>query len=130
MGRGVDMMNEFTSRTGKYYDLVIRMRPDLYFNEALPSFSSDTFYTIRQPNHVNLGTGDTFQASNQWFITLFGAISTVLPSLYKTSGILCPHILSEGMIKTLNIPWKEFDIKRTLMHTPVGEYVSKQFYGY
>jgi hypothetical protein len=130
IGRGVDMMNEYTARTGKHYDFVIRMRPDLMFKQHLPDFDTNKFYTILHRNHVGQGTGDMFQASNQWLMSVFGNISVVLPTLYKGTGILCPHIVSEHMFRTMNFPWEEFPIERMLMHTPAGEYKPKQVYGY
>ena len=130
INRGVDMMNEYTSRTGKHYDLVIRMRPDLVFKKHLPNFNNNKFYTILHRNHVGQGTGDMFQVSNQWLMTMFGNISVILPQLYKETGILCPHIVSEHMFRALQMPWEEFEIERMLMHTPMGEYKPKQLYGY
>jgi hypothetical protein len=130
VGRGVDLMNAHTARTGKHYDYVIRMRPDMVFQEHLPNFSLDEFYTIHHRNHMGQGTGDMFQAGNQWFMTLFGNISTVLPQIYNDTQILCPHIVSENFYKKLQFPWKEFSIRKKLMHTPAGEYVPKQAYGF
>jgi len=130
IGRGVDMMNEHTARTGKHYDLVIRMRPDLVFKEHLPNFDNSKLYTILHRNHVGQGTGDMFQASNQWLMSMFGNISVILPQLYKQTGILCPHIVSEHMFRQSGFPWEEFPIERMLMHTPAGEYKPKQLYGY
>lgn len=129
-GRGIELMNEHTARTGKHYDFVFRMRPDLVFEQHLPNFDSNKFYTIQHRNHVGQGTGDMFQASNQWLMTLYGNISLLLPNLYKETGILCPHIVLEHFLKKLQFPWEEFPIQRKLMHTPKGEYVPKQVYGY
>jgi len=129
-GRGIELMNEYTARTGKQYDLVIRMRPDLVFMKHLPDFDINKFYTILHRNHVGLGTGDMFQVSNQWLMSLFGNISLILPQLYKKTDILCPHIILEQFFKELNLPWEEFPMEKKLMHTPHGEYVPKQVYGY
>lgn len=128
IGRGVDMMNEYTSRTGKHYDIVIRMRPDLVFKQWLPELNASKFYTLLHRNHVGMGTGDSFQASNQWLMTMFGNISILLPNLYKNTGILCPHIISENMFKTFGMQWEEISISTVLMHTPAGPYRHKNTY--
>lgn len=128
--KGVELMNDYTMRTGKHYDLVIRMRPDLVFKQHLPDFDPNKFYTIQHRNHVGLGTGDMFQASNPWYMTIFSNIGTILPLIYKQTGILCPHIVSEQFFKSMNLPWEEFPIERLLMHTPAGEYKPKEMYGF
>jgi hypothetical protein len=37
--------------------------------------------------------------------------------------LLCPHVITEQHIKNLGFNWKEFNINKTLMHTPKGAYV-------
>lgn len=128
LSQGVSLMEEYTMRTGNQYDLVIRMRPDMIFNEDLPNFDPNFFYTIAHKNHLGQGTGDTFQASNPFIISLFSKILMIMPQIYSETKILCPHIVSEHFIKKFGLNWKEFDIKRTLMHTPLGPYVPKQNY--
>jgi hypothetical protein len=36
---------------------------------------------------------------------------------------LCPHVISEQWIKDLGLNWEEFNIHKTLQHTPRGEYI-------
>ena len=127
-GRGINMMNQYTAKTGKHYDFVIRMRPDLVFKQHLPEFTNGKFYTIQHKNHLGQGTGDMFQASNQWLMSMFGNLSIILPVLYNNTKVLCPHIISENMFRSLNMPWEEFPIERMLMHTPAGEYKPKESY--
>jgi len=130
MHKGMELVNDYTARTGKHYDMVIRMRPDLVFKNHLPNFDPNKFYTILHRNHVGQGTGDMFQVSNPWLMTIYTNILTVLPHIYKETGILCPHIVSEHFFKKMNFPWEEFPIERMLMHTPAGEYKPKQVYGF
>ena len=128
MGRGVALMEDFMFKTGKVYDLVIRVRPDLVFNEDLPKFNPNKFYTLGYRNHKGQGTSDMIQVGNFFTIGLFSKILHHLPQLYKETGLLCPHVISEHYIKRLAFPWQEFMINKTIMHTPAGEYKPKQVY--
>lgn len=128
LGQGVHLMEEHMMKTGKQYDLVIRMRPDLVFNVELPNFDPNKFYTIHHRNHVGLGTGDTFQASNPWLMSIFAKLPLILPQIYKRTDILCPHIVSKQFLEDMGYPWEEFVTNTTLMHTPAGPYVPKEAY--
>ena len=114
--------------TGKSYDLVIRMRPDLMFNEPLPDFNPQKFYTLGFRNHVGKGTSDMIQVGNLFTVSIFSKMLLHLPHLYRETGILCPHIISEHFIRRLGLPWEEFMIDKTIMHTPLGEYKHKSLY--
>jgi hypothetical protein len=128
LGRGVAIMEDYMFQTGKTYDLVIRMRPDLVFNEPLPNFDPNKFYTLGYRNHMGQGTSDMIQVGNFFTIGLFSKILHHLPQLYKETGLLCPHVISEQYIKRLGLPWEEFMINKTIMHTPLGEYKPKEAY--
>jgi hypothetical protein len=128
LGRGVSMMEDYMFQTGKTYDLVIRMRPDLVFNEPLPNFDPNKFYTLGYRNHMGQGTSDMIQVGNFFTISLFGKILHHLPQLYRETGLLCPHVISEQYIRRLGLPWEEFMINKTIMHTPLGEYKPKETY--
>lgn len=128
LGRGVGLMEEYLFQTGKTYDLVIRMRPDLMFNEPLPDFDPNKFYTLGYRNHMGEGTSDMIQVGNFFTISLFGKILHHLPYLYQETGLLCPHVISEQYIRRLGLPWEEFMINKTIMHTPLGEYKPKETY--
>lgn len=128
LGRGVSLMEDYMFKTGKTYDLVIRMRPDLVFNEELPDFDPMKFYTLGYRNHKGQGTSDMIQVGNFFTVGLFSKILHHLPNLYKETGLLCPHVISEHFIKRLGFPWQEFMINKTIMHTPLGEYKPKQAY--
>lgn len=127
-GRGVLLLEDFMFKTGKTYDLVIRMRPDLVFNESLPDFNPQKFYTLGFRNHVGKGTSDMMQVGNVFTISIFSKLLHHLPMLYRETGILCPHIISEQYIRRLGLPWEEFMIDKTIMHTPLGEYKDKSLY--
>lgn len=128
IGQGGLLMEDHMFKTGKQYDLVIRMRPDLVFNEPLPDFDPNVFYTLGYRNHMGQGTSDMIQVGNHFTISLFTKLLNHLPQIYKQAGLLCPHVISENYIKSLALPWKEFMINKTIMHTPLGEYKPKQMY--
>ena len=128
VGRGMMMIEEYMFKTGKTYDLIIRMRPDLLFNDPLPEFDPNTFYTMSYRNHMGQGTSDMIQVGNFFTMSIFSKLLHHLPTLYKETGLLCPHVISEHYIKRLGIPWKEFMVNKTIMHTPNGEYKHKSTY--
>ena len=128
VGRGMLSVEEHMMLTGKTYDVIIRMRPDLFLNESLPEFDPNQFYTLGYKNHMGQGTSDMIQVGNFFTMSLFCKTLYHLPQLYKETGLLCPHVISEHFIKRLGIPWKEFMINKTLMHTPLGEYKHKSLY--
>lgn len=128
LGRGILMLEDYMFLTGKTYDLVIRMRPDLIFNEPLPQFDPNKFYTLGYRNHMGQGTSDMIQVGNFFTISLFSKLLHHLPQVYRETGLLCPHVISEHFIKRLGFPWEEFMINKTIMHTPLGEYKRKELY--
>jgi len=128
LGRGILMLEDYMFLTGKTYDLVIRMRPDLVFNEPLPEFDPNKFYTLGYRNHMGQGTSDMIQVGNFFTISLFSKLLHHLPQIYRETGLLCPHVVSEHFIKRLGFPWEEFMIDKTIMHTPLGEYKRKEMY--
>lgn len=128
VGRGVLAVEKHMMLTGKTYDLIIRMRPDLYFNESLPDFDPNKFYTLGYKNHMGQGTSDMLQVGNFFTMSIFGKVLYHLPHLYKETGLLCPHVISEHFIRRLGLPWQEFMVNKTIMHTPLGEYKHKSLY--
>jgi len=128
LGRGILMLEDYMFLTGKTYDLVIRMRPDLVFNEPLPEFDPNKFYTLGYRNHMGQGTSDMIQVGNFFTISLFSKLLHHLPQIYRETGLLCPHVVSEHFIRRLGFPWEEFMIDKTIMHTPLGEYKRKEMY--
>jgi hypothetical protein len=123
MHAGVQLMENYISKTGEFYDLVIRMRPDMILNADLPEFDPNKFYTASHRNHLGQGTGDMFQAGNQFNMILFSKASCYLTHIYMKTKLLCPHVLSTQWIHDLGLPWHEFNLNKTLQHTPKGEYV-------
>lgn len=128
VGRGMTMVEDYMMLSGKTYDLIIRLRPDLVFNEPLPEFDGNKFYTLGYRNHMGQGTSDMIQVGNFFTMSLFCKVLYHLPFLYKETGLLCPHVISEHFIKRLGLPWQEFMINKTIMHTPLGEYKHKSLY--
>lgn len=128
VGRGMLSVEEHMMLTGKTYDVIIRMRPDLVYNEPLPDFDSNMFYTLGYRNHMGQGTSDMIQVGNFFTMSIFCKVLYHLPQLYKETGLLCPHVISEHFIKRLGLPWQEFMINKTIMHTPLGEYKHKSMY--
>jgi hypothetical protein len=128
LGRGILMLEDYMFLTGKTYDLVIRIRPDLVFNEPLPEFDPNKFYTLGYRNHMGQGTSDMIQVGNFFTISLFSKLLHHLPQIYRETGLLCPHVVSEHFIRRLGFPWEEFMINKTIMHTPLGEYKPKEMY--
>jgi hypothetical protein len=128
VGRGMLSVEEHMMLTGTTYDVIIRMRPDLVFNEPLPEFDPNKFYTLGYKNHMGQGTSDMIQVGNFFTMSLFCKVIYHLPQLYKETGLLCPHVISEHFIRRLGIPWEQFMINKTIMHTPLGEYKHKSLY--
>jgi hypothetical protein len=128
VGRGMLAVEQHMMLTGKTYDVIIRMRPDLVFNEPLPEFDPNKFYTLGYRNHMGQGTSDMVQVGNFFTMSLFCKVLYHLPNLYRETGLLCPHVISEHFIKRLGLPWQEFMINKTIMHTPLGEYKHKSMY--
>jgi hypothetical protein len=128
VGRGMLTVEEHMMLTGKTYDVIIRMRPDLMFNQPLPDFDPNKFYTLGYKNHMGQGTSDMIQVGNFFTMSLFCKVLYHMPQLYKETGLLCPHVISEHFIRRLGIPWQEFMIDKTIMHTPLGEYKHKSLY--
>jgi hypothetical protein len=122
MQAGIALMENYVSQTGVFYDLVIRMRPDIIFHEELPVFNSEKFYTLAHRNHLAQGTGDMIQVGNMFNMMLFSKASCFLTHLYIKTNLLCPHVLSTQWISDMRLPWTEFNIQKTLQHTPRGEY--------
>lgn len=122
LNRGIDMMEDYVSQTGEFYDLVIRMRPDLVLHEDLPDFDNNNFYTIAHRNHLGQGTGDMMQVGNMFNMIMFSKASCFLTHIYMKTNLLCPHVISTQWIQDLGLPWKEFSIQKTIQHTPNGEY--------
>jgi len=115
-------MENYVSQTGVFYDLVIRMRPDMIFHEELPDFNPEEFYTLAHRNHLAQGTGDMIQVGNMFNMMLFSKASCFLTHLYMKTDLLCPHVLSMQWITDMKLPWTEFNIQKTMQHTPKGEY--------
>jgi hypothetical protein len=128
MGQGALMLEDFMLKSGKTYDLVMRLRPDMVYNQDLPDFDPSKFYTLAHRNHMGGGTGDMMQIGNPFFVTNFCKILNYLPFIYKDTDLLCPHVISTTWIEKLALPWQEFMIDKKIMHTPKGEYVPKQAY--
>ena len=121
--QGVALMEKHVAQLQNNYDLVIRMRPDMIFHENLPEFEPNTFYTIAHRNHLGQGTGDLMQVGNLAQMMFFSKIICFIAPIYAQTKLLCPHVITEQHIKNLGLNWKEFNINKTLMHTPKGAYV-------
>jgi hypothetical protein len=126
MNRGLMMMENHMIETGERYDLVMRLRPDLIYNEDLPNFDPNIFYTNVHPNHLGRGTGDMMHVGNIVTMSMFSKIIHFLPMLYEEVGYVCPHEMSELFIRKLGLPWQQININKTLMHTPKGAYVHRK----
>lgn len=123
MHKGVQLMEEYSSRTDTIYDFVFRMRPDMIFESGFPSFDARFLYTLPHRNHMGQGTGDMFQAGSMINIIMFSKIACFLPAVYQRTNLLCPHVMSIKWIQDLNIPWQEVTIPKRLQHTPKGQYI-------
>ena len=123
VGRGMTMIEDYMMFSGVTYDLIIRLRPDLVFNEPLPDFDMNKFYTLGYRNHMGQGTSDMIQVGNQLQMILFSKAACYLTHIYSKTNLLCPHVLSSQWIQDMGLPWQEFHINKTLQHTPKGEYV-------
>jgi hypothetical protein len=122
LNRGISLLEDYASQIGVYYDLVIRMRPDMIFNEDLPDFDPKDFYTLAHRNHLGQGTGDMIQVGNMFNMIMFSKISCFLNQLYLQTDLLCPHVITTKYIENIGLPWKEFSINKTIQHSPAGEY--------
>jgi hypothetical protein len=108
--------------TGKTYDMVIRMRPDMVMKEPMPDLDPNNFYTLAHRNHVGHGTGDMFQIGNPAMVTAFSKIGMHMEAIYSATQLLCPHVFSVAYIQALKLPWQEFHVNKIIQHTPNGQY--------
>lgn len=113
---------ELVEKSGKEYDLVIRMRPDLVFNHTLPNLDPNIFYTTHHPNYYGKGTGDTFQASSYKNIKAFCSTFSNLDKIYSISNTLCPHVLTKTSIELLGGSHVEVSSNFKLIHSPYGHF--------
>jgi len=120
--KGVQLLEDHMSLTNTHYDLVIRMRPDLVFHNDLPNWDPSKFYSIAMKNHLGQGTGADMQIGNVHAMINFSKLSCYIPMVYNQTQLLCSHLLTEKWIRLLGLPWQEFYVHKTIMHTPRGEY--------
>ena len=114
MSKGVHSLEKYILETGTEYDLVIRMRPDMFIHQEIPNFDTNMFYTIHHANHLGQGTGDMLQAGNLMNVTNFCRAIYHLPKIYAQVGVLCPHIVSIKMIELLHLPWQPIGMNKDL----------------
>jgi hypothetical protein len=118
IARGMETLQTFGE-----YDLVIRMRPDLILNSALPDLDPKTFYTIRHGNRYGQGTGDGFQAGSPYNVGRFANYGFLnLREMYRRIGVSCPHLFTQQTISDYNLPWTELSVEFVTMHSPNGSY--------
>ena len=122
--RGGIMLEEYKGVTGIKYDLVIRMRPDLYFHQPMPEFDPEFVYTINHGNHLGQGTGDMIQIGSWQNIVNFTKLFSFIDEVYLSSGILCPHIITSEWLRLTGIPNKVINLSKEIVHSPFGAYVS------
>jgi hypothetical protein len=122
MQQGIQMVERHVAMTGKKYDLIIRVRPDMIIHQPLPDFDFNNFYTVWHRNHVGGGTGDQMQVGSLENVSNYVDLGINLEKVYVETGLLCPHVMSVHWIKKLNLPWQEIQIFKSLQHTPNGEY--------
>jgi hypothetical protein len=126
MHQGFSLVEKHMAQLQGNYDLVIRMRPDMVLHDDLPDFQPGTFYTMAHRNHLGKGTGDMIQVGSVGQMMFFSKIICYISELYAQTDLLCPHVITEQHIKNLRLNWKEFNINKTLMHTPKGAYVEME----
>jgi hypothetical protein len=114
MAKGIHSLENYILETGTEYDLVIRMRPDMFVHQEMPDFNPNVFYTIHHANHLGQGTGDMLQVGNLMNVTNFCRAIYHLPNIYNQLGVLCPHMTSTAMIGLLNLPWQPIGLNKEL----------------
>jgi hypothetical protein len=122
MGMGLQQLERHCMVTGKTYDMVIRMRPDMVMKEPMPDLDPNNFYTLAHRNHMGQGTGDMFQIGNPAMVTAFSKIGMHMEAIYSATQLLCPHVFSVAYIQALKLPWQEFNVNKIIQHTPNGQY--------
>ena len=90
--QGMSLLENHSAKTGKIYDLVIRMRPDLILHENLLDFDPNFMHTVAHRNHLGQGTGDMFHASSMMNMILFSKLSCYIDYVYQQTNLLCPHV--------------------------------------
>ena len=105
------------------YDLVIRTRPDIIWHKPFPDMLPENLYTVRHPNHTGHGTGDMFFAGGQNCVMPFAKTFNQAPYLTKLNNRFCPHMFMTSIIDQFGLSWVELDIPKTIMHTPIGQYM-------
>ena len=124
--QGFSMVEKHVSQQNGEYDMIIRMRPDMILNQNLPAFEMNKFYTLMHRNHLGKGTGDMIQVGNFIQMMFFSKAICLMDDLYHQTELLCPHVISEQHIRNLGMNWTEFNISKTLQHTPKGPYVEME----
>lgn len=127
--RGYNLLADHVMKTGKQYDWVIRMRPDLIINGKLPFpedlniWNGNEVLTIAHQNHKGQGIGDMFLMTNFTYSMLFNSLLTLYPRIAMASKQFCPHVITEKLIAGLP-EHKHYNenIEKIIMHTPNGQY--------
>jgi hypothetical protein len=109
------------------HDLVVRARPDLVIEHDPGMFELDTIYTLPSRNKIGKGTGDALQIGPLWDMIEFSHMFFGLESLYRQTGVSCPHMFTEAQIKfcqliNRKLKWKELSVGAHVAHSPKGLY--------
>jgi hypothetical protein len=126
---------ELIKNSGKEYDVIVRVRPDLcLFNDKLPVFGNfNNYYSLYHRNHIGHingysgGIGDNLHISSAENILKFTEAFTYMYDLFLSCDkIFCPHIFSQKILQRNNINNIEFNLNGVVyMHTSAGQYKIK-----
>jgi len=120
---GLTLLENHVARTGTQYDLVIRTRPDVIWNDISLDFEPEKFYTNFHRNHTGQGTGDLLQVSGYKQMMIFKKLIFNLDELTAYNNRFCPHIFVDTYLKHfIGIDYVELNIPKVIMHTPQGQY--------
>lgn len=121
---GMQRFAEYTAYTGKEYDLVMRMRPDIVPQGPVwtQPIRPENMLVYPGGNKLGKGVGDGVNISSPDNVYKFSFAYNYLEDLYNVHGISCPHLYVEIMTNTLQIPLQYIQSPSTIAHSPHGAY--------
>ena len=106
------------------YDMVMRMRPDILPQGPIwtSGYNPNAMLVYPGGNKLGKGVGDGVNISSQENIYRFSSAYSNLEDLYSVTGISCPHLYTEIMANSLQLPLEFIRSPSTIAHSPHGAY--------
>lgn len=118
--RGFELVQDHVGLRQAKYDIVVRARPDVTFEQDPGIWDLNTVYTLPSRNRINQGTGDSVQIGSYAQIETLANMYFHIPELYGVLGVSCPHMYMAQWIRENRLPWKEMPIGAHVEHSQSG----------